>query len=436
MSDESLFSFDEDERLPWEEALKCIKENDSFCTSINAFGDDIQNMTDEKWEQLGHDIASNIHLTELDLTYEALNDHKLSFLFRGLTRSSSITQVVLTENELSAAAVRSMVPFLQNANNLTYLHIEFNNLQTEGFTTLLRALRDSPIERLHCSCCSINPIEIDAEHSPSHLKHLHLAGNGIDANGCREIAKLLQGGDATLESLYLRNNKIDDEGVGILVDALQHNTSLNTLNLNSNVISKQGRMMVLKLLNDISSINATLQSNHTLTKVPLSLVENDPIQGSIDTVCGYNKQFDLQTDNLLRHSEAAGRMKVIQTQLHSAKRTELAEVQGVNHSLYSEIDPLHLPEVLALVGNHHGQGEFYVALKSSIAGLMSTVNRKQFLKQERARHKAIIAEHRAIIARHSAKVEAIESEIAAIEDGEDDAVDIQSESCSNKRRRV
>ena len=417
MSDESLFSFDEDERLPWEEALKCIKENDSFCTSINAFGDDIQNMTDEKWEQLGHDIASNIHLTELDLTYEALNDHKLSFLFRGLTRSSSITQVVLTENELSAAAVRSMVPFLQNANNLTYLHIEFNNLQTEGFTTLLRALRDSPIERLHCSCCSINPIEIDAEHSPSHLKHLHLAGNGIDANGCREIAKLLQGGDATLESLYLRNNEIDDNGVEILVSALQNNKSLKSLDLEFNYgISKQGQVMLLKLVNDISSIEATLQSNHTLRYHYVLDMDADSDRQS---------HFDLfrkiNVDDASSH-EAAGRKKVIQTQLHSATRAKLAKMQGVNHSVYSEIDPLHLPEVLALVGRHHGQGELYIALKSSIAELTSTVNRKECLKQQRDYHLA--------------KAKQLESEIAVIEAAEGSAASVGSESRSIKKRRA
>ena len=62
--------------------------------------------------------------------------------------------------------------------------------------------------------------------------------------------------------------------------------------------------------------------------------------------------------------EAAGKEKVIQTQLHSTRRSELADLQGVDHSLYSEIDLIRLPEVLALVGRSNGQGELYVALKS------------------------------------------------------------------------
>ena len=91
-----------------------------------------------------------------------------------------------------------------------------------------------------------------------------------------------------------------------------------------------------------------------------------------------------------------GVMKIF-SQLNSIIRAELAGLQGVSQSLYSEIDPLHLPEVLALVCRYHGQGELYVALKSSIAvaGVISTVNRKQCLQQQRAHHEAVIAERSA-----------------------------------------
>ena len=77
-------------------------------------------------------------------------------------------------------------------------------------------------------------------------------------------------------------------------------------------------------------------------------------------------------------------MKIIDTQLRSDRRAELVELQGVSQSLHSEINPLHLPEVLALAGLYHGQGELYKALKTSIAGLITIVNRKQCLLQQRA----------------------------------------------------
>ena len=70
-------------------------------------------------------------------------------------------------------------------------------------------------------------------------------------------------------------------------------------------------------------------------------------------------------------------------------------MRGKNHksfSVYGEINPLHLPELLTLAGHHHGQGELYVALKSLIAGLISTLNRKQCLQQQRVFYRTKIAE--------------------------------------------
>ena len=134
-------------------------------------------MSKENWEQLGRAIANNTHLTKVILVQNALNDQKTSFLFKGLTRSSSIEEFRLHSNELRAARLRSMVPFLQNANNLTCLGLDGNNLQSEGFNVLLRTLSDSPIERLYCRRCTIELIQIDTEHIPRQLKLLCLGGN-------------------------------------------------------------------------------------------------------------------------------------------------------------------------------------------------------------------------------------------------------------------
>ena len=392
--DEDSFNYEED----FNATLRAIKENNVGTQRFNQYGDEhyIQNMSDEDWEELGRDIAKNTHLTFICLHDGALNDQKLSFFFSGLTRSSSIKEILLYNNHLSAVGVRSMVPFLQNANNLQRLQLGDNNIQSEGFNLLLRALRDSPIEELQCGRCGIESIEIDIEHFPKRLRTLSLKGNSINSDGCQELAKLLQGGDATMEFLQLENNMIADEGVSILVNALQNNKSLTSLYLQYNGLTEQGEIMLLKLVNDISSIEATLQSNHTLTTCSLAEMD-DPMQDHIDDATRIN----------IRHkgnTEAAGREKVIQTQLDSMIRAQLAELQGVTRSVYSEINPLHLPEVLSLIGNHHDEEDLYIALKSSIAALISTVNVKEFLQQQRAYYRA--------------KLDEIEDKIAAIEAAE------------------
>ena len=419
--------------------LPRIRDNDPRVKRLDGNGEfeSVEDMTDDEWEELGRDISNNTHLKKVGLYEYALNDHQMHFLFQGLTRSSSIKELTLKFNDLSAAAVRCMVPFLQSANNLVRLDLSGNVFQSEGFNLLLRALRNSPVERLDCSACDIESIEeIDSENKPKKLEKLFLNYNHINADGCRGLAKLLRGGDSTLTTLDLDENKIDDEGVAVLVGALQSNTSLMGLQLAGNVdISNQGLVMLLKLVNDISSVEATLRSNHTLRKISLEKLrkfsdeneEDEQIQRHI----GVATQINMAIAGLLVTGKlgAASKEKMIKTQLNSVKRAELAELQGVNHSLYSEIDPLHLPEVLALVGRHHGQGELFVALKSSIAGVISTVNREQCLKQQRGYHNAIIAEH-------MAKVEAIDAELALIEAAKGRVLNAGSEHRSNKRHRV
>jgi hypothetical protein len=405
--------------------LRRVKEN-SFLTTTLHVGDEhsewVQNnMTDEEWEELGRDVSNNCCLEELDIN-DTLSDQRMTFFFRGLIRSTSVKNVDLMYNGFGFEGVRSMLPFLQNTNNLRELNVTGNNIASEGFKLLWGALRDSSIKELWCASCGLDSIEIDSEGIPPNLRLLWFEKNNINADGCREVAKLLQG-SSTLKNLSLRNNNIDDVGVAILVNALQSNRTLRKLDLGKNEgISVEGASSCLRLVNNISSTNATLQSNHTLQKLKVKRIQydvlgtdvNSEIQAQINCAVAINVNYK-------KDPEAAGKIKVVRTQLHSETRAELANLQGVDRSLYSDINALHLPEVLALVGQHHGQGELYVALKSSIVTLFSTVNRKKFIQQQRDYHVT--------------KAEQLNAELAAIEVAEGDAVEIERQSRSNKRRR-
>ncbi len=78
-----------------------IKENNPLVTVLCESGNSqrIQNITDEEWEELGRDISNNTHLNALRLYEGALDDHRMSFLFRGLTRSNSIQEMQLHDND-------------------------------------------------------------------------------------------------------------------------------------------------------------------------------------------------------------------------------------------------------------------------------------------------------------------------------------------------
>ena len=384
--------------------LQQVKGNNPNLRRISIDGNYVvRNMTDNDWEEVGRDINNNTHLRELFFR-GSLDNQKMIALFRGLRRGYSIKEITLSRNDVNVESVQSMVPFLQSTYNLKKLDVSSNNIGSEGFNTLFRALCDSAIEELHCVRCCIDSMEINGGLIPLNLRELHLTNNEINTDGVREVIKLLQPlrGDSTLKKLFLGNNNIDAEGVEILVDALQSNISLKQLWLDDNNFSHEGYVSLLKLVSDVSSIKATLQSNHTLHYLSPS--------------DGQSHIFAAMNINRLHKNnrEAAGRAKVISTQLNSVTRNALCQLQGVNRSLYSEINhginPLHLPEILSLVGQNHGQKELYAALKSSVAGLISTVNRKQCIQERRDYYAAKVAELDAELE----AIEAVESNVVEI----------------------
>ena len=81
-------------------------------------------------------ISNNTHLENVRLSNGALNDTKMSFLFRGLTSSNAIKYKQLYSNELRIEGVRSMVPSLTNSNNLKLLDLDGNNIQSGGFDVI------------------------------------------------------------------------------------------------------------------------------------------------------------------------------------------------------------------------------------------------------------------------------------------------------------
>ena len=425
LHDDYWYESEDQDAEDWHYHLQNIKENRRFVTHIglrdyhNHF---IKNMNHRELEDLGKAISNNTNLTLVKIVDEALCDDMMPFFFGGLTASASLQNLELPRNDISASGVKDMEPFLRNASNLLGIDLRHNNIESEGFNFLLRALCDSPVQNLICNGCGIKSLEIETELIPKKLKILSLSQNNINTPGCRGLAKLLRGG-STLQSLALEDNDIDDECIAILVDALKCNASLEELHMRENDrISSQGCLLLLKLVNDASNVTATLHSNHTLKRIGLS--GWDDIKKQISESEGTNRKYE----------SLAGREKVIKFQLHSKNRANLCRLQEIDRSPFSEIDPLHLPEVLSLVDRRHKHKEFHVALSSSIMALFLTINREKCIEQEREYHEAQVAEHKAKIAAHEARLEELGKELATIKQAKArDQIDVDSR---NKKRRI
>ena len=100
-------------------------------------------------------------------------------------------------------------------------------------------------------------------------------------------------------------------------------------------------------------------SNHTLRDIfcfdASGHTGSQIVKGHIRDALSINSQHGM-------NPPAAGRAKVIATQLNSAKRRELCRLQGIEYSypaIFAGIDPVLLPDLLALVTSEHGLIERY-----------------------------------------------------------------------------
>jgi len=394
-----------------------IRTNDPETDKLFVDWRDATKFSDLAWRLIGRYIANNTHLKNITIT-KSLCDSKASMLFSELGGSSSLKTLNLCASPFGTTGVRSMVPFLQNCQNLSNIDLSYSNhINTAAFEVLVNALDGKSVEKLSLNFCYIDDVSALINVTLPHLQTLNLndnniqnignistlenytklqalllKGNNIGIDGCRTLAHLLQNEDSRLETLNLDNNEINNEGVEIIANSIKHNTKLKTLHLVGNdKITEIGYIAFLKVLTNVSSITNTYNnSNHTLTDL-------SPLLMSTRTM-NVRRPISRHIKNMLSINEegiSVGKEKIIQYQLNSSNRTELSDLQGItcptHNSLYALIDPVVLPDVLSLVGRHCSQNDLYCALITTAPDLTSLVNKPVAIKEKIEKKKERIA---------------------------------------------
>ena len=100
------------------------------------------------------------------------------------------------------------------------------------------------------------------------LELLDLSRNeAITIKGWKAVSTLLETLDSKLETLNIASNNMGNDGALVFANALKYNSTLKTLLLSGSGITSEGWAPFSKLLCDISSVNKTYLSNHTLETI-------------------------------------------------------------------------------------------------------------------------------------------------------------------------
>jgi len=421
-------------------AIRLIKDNEFYKTYFDLYSESVVHFTNLSWKLLGRYIANNTHLKNLNLYGCMSTDENMAFFFKELVRSS-LRKLDMKNSLFGIVGLRCMISFLGNSPNLSYISFFNSNINSECFEVLVSALHGRPVENLYLKNCNITDISALNTYTLPNLQSISLTGNNIGRQGCITISNLLQNENTTLTAvylgragmgneeteilanslehntkleslslsgnnvgergytilsnvlqnegsnlkcLYLKATGIDDEGAELLASSLENNTKLRVLDLDDNNITERGYIAILKIVVDVSSIENTYNSNNTLS------CEFDNARASntmklINCACWENR--------VCSTPRAAGRAKVIRSQLNSQNRKELCELQGIEYipgSIFANVEPVLLPDILALICWHgHGRSELYRALVLTAPDLLSCIDRKALIKDTFTRVEAV-----------------------------------------------
>jgi len=370
------------------------------------------------WRRLGSYFAHNDHVECMSLRGCNLNDDNMSVFFEEVAaardnRSRKTKVLTLYGNSFGSGGMRSLVPFLKKSFCLASLNVSGNNIGTEGFWWLLNGLDGGSLEKLNLRHCGLANIAGLERCSLSNLQVLYLSDNiNIGVDGCKSVAELLRRGGSKLKKLYVNRCNVGDAGAEIIAESLVDNKSLTHLELESNNIMGGGHLALLKLVNDISSIEGTCNSNHLLRMIGL--------KGN--AVCLY-KAYIEEAININRHHNgnlnSAGRAKVIKYHLNSNTRMVLSGLQGVGDYFmrpFVKMDSAILPDAVALVGQESGLSDMYRLLvaRNSELGFSVYGNENRALKEKIVELNAIVAAQNSQIASLTARNLDLRTKLASI----------------------
>ncbi|XP_048046130.1 NACHT, LRR and PYD domains-containing protein 12-like isoform X2 [Megalobrama amblycephala] len=215
-------------------------------------------VTDEGCAALASALRSNpSHLRELNLTRNNLGDSGVKMISAVLENPHcKLEKLQLSFCDVTDEGCAALASALRsNPSHLRQLDLTWNDLG-DSTVKLFSAVLENPhckLEDLGMMYCSVTDEGCAAlasalRSNPSHLRELILSGNKLGDSGVEMISAVLENPHCKLETLWLWDCGVTEEGCDALASALRSNPShLRYLDLSENYLGDSG----VKLLSDL-----------------------------------------------------------------------------------------------------------------------------------------------------------------------------------------
>ena len=185
--------------------------------------------------QLAKSFGTGFNLTNLDLSFNGINDADATSLAEAIKVNKTLTNLSLSYNRISEDGVTSIVEAIKVNKTLTNLSLSGSVILEGGATSIAKTIK-------------VNKT----------LTNLDLSGNLMGDANATSIAEGIKV-NKTLTNLNLSNNRISEDGVTSIVEAIKVNKTLSNLDLSKNSIFHPG----------IASIAEAIKVNKTLKNLDL-----------------------------------------------------------------------------------------------------------------------------------------------------------------------
>ena len=244
-----------------------------------------------EWREFTDELSSipTSEKEHINLTFKQVQiDQKVAKLLLHAFKTAPLKILALRENGLGSEGIEFAVNALEMSTTLACLSIYDNVIEAKNDAiSLVRAVRNHPkLVALYLNNCGLGRNESVLEALvpllDTGLGWVCLESNEIGSHGASLISNCLASNPDKMVRLHLDDNLLNDDDAKMFAASMGTNDKLQALQLSGNHITQVGRDALHLAVNNLSSLNALHDSNHTCS---FQVGEEDNCQLSVINLC-------------------------------------------------------------------------------------------------------------------------------------------------------